>query len=301
MIRLAHIVNPVSAPPGSELHRIQPVTYESIRRARDFGSRDVDIELYAVGYEEDRGAMPDFFSPLPDLDRSVLDFGLFDRQRRLPLIADILARLYHSTDSEWLIYTNADICLMPQFYSAVASVIAQGHDAIMVTRRRISQQYGSVGELPLMYSEIGGSHPGYDCFVFHRSLFECFVLGHICIAVPFIEVALLHNLIAFAKNIKYLDTHHLTFHIGMEVMPPIDPQYYRYNKDIYMGKILPQLKPFLETGRFPYASQPFHKRMVRWGLNPCISSALMLELEGKSLPRKVKMMLDEIRWRIISR
>ncbi len=301
MIKLAHIVNPVHAAAGSELQRMQPITYESIRKARACADAGVNVDLFAIAYQEDGPAMPDTFIRLPDLDGSVLDLATFTKKKKLPLIRDILTALYTSTNSEWLIYTNADICLMPQFYSAVAAMIAEGHDAILINRRRISKQYDSVQQLPMMYSEIGGPHPGYDCFVFHRSLFEKFVLDNICIGVPFIEVSLLHNFIAFATNLKHADDLHLTFHIGMEVMPPIDQEYYRYNRGVYESKILPALKPYLDIDKFPYSALLFYKRMMKWMLNPCFSTALVLELEGKSLKRKVKILLDEIRWRILSR
>lgn len=299
MIKLAHIVNPVNAPVGSELYMVQPVTFESIRRAKEFAGMGIEVELYAVGYEEDRPVIPDLFEKLDDLDRSLLDYSVFTKKKKLPLIGDILRKLYDNTDSEWLIYTNADICLMPQFYSAVAAMIAEGHDAILITRRRISKQYTAVDQLPMMYSELGGSHPGYDCFVFHRSLLDRFILDHICIGVPFIEVAMLHNFIAFAKNLKHADGLHLTFHIGMEVMPPVDQEYYRYNRGIYENNILPKLRPLLDINKFPYATLPFHRRMARWMLNPCFSTAMVAELEGKGLGRRIKMLLDEIRWRMI--
>ena len=301
MIKLAHIINPVNAPAGSELHRVQPVTLESIRRARAFAETDVDVRLYAVGYEEDRAVIPAYFEVLEDLDRSVPDLGTFTKKKKLPLIGDILRRLYENTDSEWLIYTNADICLMPHFYGAVAEMIAAGHDAMIITRRRISKAYDSLDQLPMMYTEIGGYHPGYDTFVFHRRLMDQFVLDNICIGVPFIEVTLLHNFIAFAKNLKHADDLHLTFHIGMEVMPPIDQEYYRYNRNIYEQKILPALRPHLDISRFPHAALPLHHRMLKWVLNPCFSTALMLELEGKDVPRKLKIVMDEMRWMVLGR
>jgi hypothetical protein len=300
MIKLAHIINPVNAPAGSELARVQPVTFESIRRAKAFTGMEAQVELYTVSYFEDRAIIPDFFTPLPDLVRSVLDLGTFGKKKKLPFIKDILTSLYDHTDSDWLIYTNADICLMPQFYSAVAAEIAEGHDAILITRRRVSKKYDDVAHLPILYSEIGGYHPGYDCFVFHRSLLHKFVLDDICIGVPFIEVTLLHNFIAYASSLRHIDHLHLTFHIGMEVMPPIDQEYYRYNRSIYEKNILPKLRPLLDINKFPYAEQPLWRRMVRRMLNPCISTAMALELEGKSFGRKIKILADELRWKIIS-
>jgi len=299
VIKLAHIINPVNAPDGSELQRIQPLTFESIRQAKAFAP-ELQVKLFAVGYPEDHAVTPDYFRMLPDLDRSVLDFGTFTKEKKLPLIGDILHRLHDCTDSEWLIYTNADIGLMPQFYSAVAAMIAQGHDAILITRRRVSGHYESIAQLPEIYSQIGGYHPGYDTFVFHRSLLDRFILDHICIGVPFIEVSLLHNFIAHARNLRHADELHLTFHIGMEVMPPIDPEYYKYNRAIYETKILPELRPYLDIAKFPHASLSFPRRMMRWILNPCFSTALVLELEGKSFRRKIKILIDEVRWKLLS-
>jgi hypothetical protein len=217
------------------------------------------------------------------------------------LITDVLHSLYDNTESEWLVYTNMDIGLMSHFYAAIAGMIQEGNDAILVTRRRISKRYDSLEQLPDMYAEIGGYHPGYDCFIFHRSLLSKFILDEICIGVPFIEVSLLHNFIAFAQKLKVVDDKHLTFHIGMEVMPPIDKEYYWYNRNIYQKKILPKLKPQLDISRFPFAVLPFHRRMIKWMLNPCFSTALVLELEGKSLSRRLKIILDEWRWKILSK
>jgi hypothetical protein len=302
MIRLAHIINPVAAPQGSELDRIQPITFESIIRAKAFTSADVEVELFAVGYSEDRAVASQEFKTLRDLERSVLDKREFKKKRKLPFIKDILSRLYEATDAEWLIYTNTDICLMPQFYDAVAAMISKlDHDAIVITRRRISSKYSAVSDLPQMYSELGGYHPGYDCFVFHRSLFEKLVIDDICVGVPFIEVSLLHNLIAFATKLKHIDDQHLTFHIGMEVMPPVDKEYYDYNRGVYEQKVFPNIKPLLRSDKFPFSEQPWYKRFFKWGLNPCYSTALMLELEGKSLLRRLKMLVDEWRWRAISK
>ena len=301
LIRIAHIINPVAAPAGSDLAVVQPITFESMRVAKEFAQEQVSVSQYTVGYEEDREVTPHYFEVLDNLQHSVLDYGTFKQPRQLPLIAEILTALYDHTDAEWLIYTNADIALMPYFYITVAAEIKKGCDAIVINRRRISKAYHDVAELPSMYAAIGGSHPGYDCFIFHRSLFPHLILDRICIGVPFIEVSLLHNLIAFSQNLRLIDDAHLTFHIGMEVMPPILPEYYHYNKTIYQQQILPKIKAMLEAKRFPYAGLPLYRRLLKWGLNPSYSTALMLELEGKSMIRKLKILVDEMRWRILAK
>jgi hypothetical protein len=85
----------------------------------------------------------------------------------------------------------------------------------------------------------------------------------------------------------------------MEVMPPIDQEYYKYNRGIYENNILPKLRQLLDIDKFPYAALPFYKRLTKWMLNPCFSTALVLELEGKGMRRKIKILLDELRWRIL--
>jgi hypothetical protein len=304
MIKLAHVVNPFKAKEGSESFVAQPITFESMKRAQEFAKEKVEVELLSVSFSEDHEIIPDYFSKLPDLERSVLnilDLSYGYPKRKLPFIKDILQSAFDNSSADWLIYTNSDIALMPSFYETVASFIAEGNDAILINRRRISKDFNQITQLSQMYASIGGSHPGYDCFVFHRSLFPKMILDDICIGVPFIEVSLLHNLIAFATNLKHADNLHLTFHIGMEVMPPIEQEYYWHNRTVYEKNIKPFLLPHLALHKFPYSSLPFYKRMFKWMLNPCYSTALMADLEGKDFSRKCKMLSDEIRWRILSK
>ena len=301
MMKIVHIINPVLAPVGTELSIIQPITFETMRAAKMFASSQIQVELCAVCFEEDRPIIPDFFNQISILQKSVRDIGNLSLKKKLPFIKEILELGSIATDAEWIIYTNADICLMPHFYLLVQEIINDGHDAALITRRRISKKYNDKSQIPFMYSEIGGAHPGYDCFIFHRSLVSKFLLDGVCIGVPFIEVSLLHNFIAFATKLRHIDNLHLTFHIGMEVMPPIDRDLYDYNRNNYEENIKPKLIPKLKAENFPNYHLPFFQRILKGMLNPCYSTALLLELEGKSLIRKIKILLDELRWRIISR
>jgi hypothetical protein len=132
-----------------------------------------------------------------------------------------------------------------------------------------------------------------------RAVAERLVLDKICVGVPFLEVSLLHNLVAFAKKIKVFDQEHLTFHIGMEVMPPVNPSLYQYNRGIYENRILPEIKPLLTLSNFPYADKSFVSRIFKWGLNPCYRTSLMLEMEQMNFRRKIKFLIDELRWRLL--
>src|SRR5579859_690301 len=149
MMKIAHIVNPVKVAPTSDLYVAQPITFETMRRAKSFASGQIEVELYTTQYPEDHEILPDGFTILPNLERSVLDFGHFDSPRKLPVFADILERLYLATDSDYLVYTNVDIALMPHFYLSVAALL-KNHDGLVINRRSIADHYMSVDELPLM-------------------------------------------------------------------------------------------------------------------------------------------------------
>ena len=295
-MKFAHVINPVNAPAGSELSVIQPITFESIRKAYEFCEGKLQVELCTVSYPEDHAIIPPYFKKLPDLKRSVLDIAQFSTIRKYPLMVDVFNSLYQNSDADYLIFTNMDITLMPHFYTAVADILRAGHDALLVNRRGISGKYTKVEELPLMYAEFGKPHPGFDCFIFKRELLSKLMLEDICVGVSFSEVALVHNFIAFAENLKLVDDLHLTFHIGSEVMPPLNPEYYGHNRKEYETKIYPRIKPLLDIGKFPYSYLPLHKRLIKWALNPSFRTQQVIEMEGKSFWRRMKYRLDEMRF-----
>ncbi len=213
--KFAHIINPVKVQPSSDLFIAQPVTFESIRVAREWAQGKVDVTVFATHYPEDEGGVPPDFHRARPLDRSVLDFGEFGVQRKLPLISDILARLAEvAPDADYFIYTNVDIALMPHFYTSVASLLEKEYDAVTITRRTISKKYTSPTELPQMYADPGTEHSGIDCFVFRREAYTRYDLGHACIGAHWFGKALEINLICHAQKYGFLKDLHLTFHIG---------------------------------------------------------------------------------------
>lgn len=295
-MKLAHIINPVKVLPTSDLHIAQPITFESIRVAKEFATGKTEVELYTISFAEDREIIPDHFTKLPDLNRSVLDFGRFSRKKKYPILMDVFRALYDASDAEYLIYTNMDISLMPQFYVFITEIIKEGHDALLVTRRGLSVKYKKIEELPMMYSDYGKPHPGFDCYIFKRELLNKIILEHICLGVSFSEVAMVHNFIAFADNLKLVDDLHLTFHLGTEVMPPLDPEFFTHNKKEYQQKIYPKLKPLLDIRKFPYGLLSLHKRIFKWILNPNFRTHQVLEMEGKGFFRRLKYRTDSIRF-----
>lgn len=215
MLSFAHIVNPVIVSESSDLFLAQPVTFETMRRARAVARNVADVVLLSAQFPEDRTLVPDDFVATPDLERSALDLGDFKIRRKLPLVKDIFDRLYeHAPHADFLIYTNVDIALMPHFYTAVERYIDQGLDALVINRRTIPAKYEGIDALPLMYAQVGKPHSGYDCFVFRRDLYPSFELGNLFIGAPHVGSALRINLLCNAGGFKRFKNLHLTFHLG---------------------------------------------------------------------------------------
>ena len=218
LMRISHIINPVKVSDKSDLFIAQPITFESMRVAKQFAEsaiKDLRIDLVSVQYVEDREIVPDYFTLLTDLEKSVLDFSNFEQSRKLPIINDILSRAYSfSKDSDYLIYTNVDIALMPQFYLFIYGKILSGCDSLIINRRTISQTFSQPWQLYQMYSELGKPHPGFDCFVFKRDLYPKFILGKTCIGANWIGRVMFGNLVTFSQDLQIETDAHLTFHIG---------------------------------------------------------------------------------------
>lgn len=219
-MRIAHLINPAKVSPTSDLYTAQPITFESMRRARDAARGEVEVRLLTTQYPEDHEIIPDFFEKTPDLERSVLDLRAFPKPRKLPLIHDIIDRLRsHAGDADYLIYTNADIALMPHFYLVVKRLIErQRHDALIVNRRTIPGGYDSVDDLQLMYAEAGQLHPGFDCAVFTPQLAQHMELEGLCVGIARFYRGICMILAGHAERLGIYRDLHLTFHIGNDMV-----------------------------------------------------------------------------------
>jgi len=234
-MRFTHIVNFFSG--SSDEHRLaQSVTVDSMRRAADFARQDCSVELMAVVSANDKATVPEGFTAARPLDRTILDLGNFSPKRPYPLLRDILDRGYEASEADFLIYTNADIALMPHFYLGIQQIILSGYDAFSITRRTIDRPFTKPSELPAMYSAMGRNHPGLDCFVFARGKYADYVLGDVCLGIPGVGRALQLNLIAFADSLAggkngVIRDAHLTFHLGDSLIhrDPALKDYHQHN------------------------------------------------------------------------
>lgn len=293
-MKLAHLINPAEFPSNSALQFAQKVTFKSIVRAYN-DAKEIKLELLTTQFKEDEKVVPEQFRKLSNLKlyAGAIKPGLSGR--KLPILKEILDQAIALIEVDYLIYSNIDIALMPYFYQEVKRQLEGGYDALVINRRRISDTYSSLSELPAMYADIGYSHPGFDCFVFKRELIDRFELAHICVGVPFSGVSLLHNVLAFSKKPKIIMDQHLTFHIGTDVLNFKKDAYYWHNRNEYFKKVKPKLKPYLELEKFPYANLPRFKRSIKWMLNPSLATRDLLNFEWKGIKKNFK----NLRWQIL--
>lgn len=254
-----------------------------MRIAREQALPTMEVELLAACYKEDQSIVPPYFTVTDFLKHSALDYGVFEKKIRLPLIAEILEKAAASSTADYIIYTNADIGLYPDFYTRLGKLLNEGYDALIINRKRIEPLYTQTTDLEKIWAQPGKPHPGFDCFVFRRSLLKDMHLEHICIGVPFIEISFSQNLFHLAPKFKLIETDNYTFHIGMEIFKNRAPrEYFLYNKNEFK-KAIKKLAPYLKSTHLPYSHLILPARIIKWGLHPCIPIRLALKLEWKRM------------------
>lgn len=252
--RIVHFVNPFRAPGGDCDERTQALTYETMRRAREF-SRDVPVHLAAVVAETEQDCVPEAFDPAGTLNRTIDQIAQFEHPRPLPLLFDILelgcryaaslaGQYGDPPENVFLVYSNADICLMPHFYGSVAGLVAQGFDAMTINRRTIPPHPRELSNLASMYGEYGRSHQGYDCFVFPLAQFDRYLRSNAFVGGDFVARSLLYNMVANSTQMVMLRKAHMTFHIG-DVREWSDPRFKDY-RDFNMRQAIAIIMTLIE-------------------------------------------------------
>jgi hypothetical protein len=214
---IGHILNPFETN-DPELAAAQSLAFRTMTEAARFAAeRNIGVELWTAQFSEDR-PLPAPFRCAPRLERSILDIGTFAHPRKLPLLGDLVARLYAVTRAEILVFTNVDIALQPDFY--VRAVERLGTlDACSITRRTVPLDVASrltKNELAEWARRDGLAHPGHDCFVFRRALLDGVDLGAMCIGFPPFGRALVAILSMRARPGRFavLEEERTTYHVG---------------------------------------------------------------------------------------
>lgn len=282
-----HLINPVSASESPDLFKVQPFTFQSMVKAREYAQQEnIQVQQLVCFTGQNTCEVPAVFEIAPPVTRVSSD--TISTRKKVPYFNDLLQKLYDCSDADYLVYTNLDICLMPNFYASVKALIDQGHDAIIINRRVIGIHHLEHSNLELMYADLGKVHTGYDTFIFKKELFKKFILKDICIGVPPAGNDLFHNLFVFAQNPVLETKMHLTFHIGVDLIKKWgDAPLWKHNHAEYK-KLLKEIGPLISLSNFPGANKNIFSRHFKWLMNPTVSYPLMFKTDIKQFGKKRK-------------
>ncbi len=217
---LVHVIN-FFPPPDETVRKVQAHVTASMRAAWARAPERVKIGNTQLADEADQ--TPEGFLRCPPLEKEIGQF--LPAERRLTLIFEILARAAAlAGPDDYIIYTNSDVSLRANFYVTVRELIARyGFDAIIIDRKNVAADLLEVEEPALLEAESGSIHPGHDCFIIRRRLFDRFVPTDTCIGAGGVSPALTYNMAAFSELTLLVTNAHMIYHFG-------DDRQWRKNK-----------------------------------------------------------------------
>jgi hypothetical protein len=279
-----HIINLYNS--ANELEKqAMDITCQSITRAlKHEGSPDVKV-LIACN-NDDYNALQNNIGNKVILKENIHDFFPTSDKRKLPLLREIIQLAYDNCNSEYIIYSNADIALLPNFYYIINKWLDTGCDALIINRRRISKIFATEPDLELHYAEAGLPHPGFDCYVFKKSLVPSLQLANVCIGIPHAENLLAHNLFIKSGYCKLVTDAHITYHIGTILHNNWGTYAQaRFNKKQYL-KELRKMKNQIKIENYPGAELSLLKRHFKWLMNPSFHYPTMFWADITQLNKK---------------
>lgn len=212
----AHIINPVKVSEKSDLFVAQPITFKSIKNAVDFTQLldpTIQVDCLTCQFDEDVEIIPEFFHQTKNLDHCIQDDPRFSNEKKLPYLHEIFERVLSSSEADYIIYSNVDIGLYPNFYLSIKREIEKGYDAICVNRNTLVPLDNNF-QLEDIYSLRGMPHEGIDCFVIKRDIVERLILKGSIIGTGPVGLVIAVNLLALSNKYKWITEGNFTFHIG---------------------------------------------------------------------------------------
>ena len=166
-------------------------------------------------FSDDVDIIPDGFIQLANITRSTTS-DLGTKSKDLPFFQEMFDNLRMSSDFDsydYIIYTNSDIGLHEDFYDTVAAIIStEGRDAFTINRQTVNRTKPGTGDLFTasdlsdIYNLTGDSHPGSDCFIIKRSIFERIDMKNFFLANAFSANYLLFQVENKADNFKMFES-----------------------------------------------------------------------------------------------
>jgi hypothetical protein len=286
-ISFTHVLNTVSAAENKYLFDLQAHTIDSMNRAKQYAADFTGVHFLQVSTSHVPAPLLHEATCMQS-DCCITNIPGLEQEKKLPLLLRMLKDGLKADDSEYIVYTNTDIILAPQFYTFVAERIAQGHDAIVINRRRVSDSYLKNYNYDLLVSETGLLHIGYDTFVLKKSLLEKFVMTDICVGVEGACNDLFLNSFVFAENPILLTHQNLTFHIGYELVKEWGNKKITAHNLKELHLLNKKIGPMIDITKFPGSNRSFFSRHFRWLMNPTVSYPVLLKADLKQFFSKRK-------------
>jgi hypothetical protein len=282
-IAFSHIVNPFPAPKDSEHGRASAITFASLRvAAARAGTAGIHVEVRAVVLPGDERAAEPPCVLAPKLTRTIKDLYKLRPQRPLPLITDLLEKGAEAARGSYVVFTNMDIAVQPDFYVELRRLILERFGKGMpfiVYRRNVDASFTSPEQLAEMYVAPGKLAYGYDCFVFPIEYVSKLDLGHCCIGTAHFDDLLFMNLDALSGfRAGRVDDIPLTFHIGNEIGWTRHMDHIEHN----LRESLAAIERMRKTHDIPAGSSFAHIERHHFAANARLDSLLFRKL--KRLP-----------------
>lgn len=226
-LKIAHVINVTEineSKKSSYLHIAQPVTMKTMTLAKKYAKNRVDIELFVIKHKSENVAVDPDFKLLPDIEQYAYEFidtlKSNNARKPLPRLSDIINPVFSNSEADYVIYTNLDIGLQPNFYLRVKELIDKGYDAITINRVDIDKFHENIllddTKIDLICSLKGLKHPGIDCVVFRREIIPKLKLNNVMIGFPPVGQVLKTQVENHSKRQVWIKNERLTFHIGQD-------------------------------------------------------------------------------------
>lgn len=247
MHSFVHVMPTVPDCGECEISNYQDMTLRSLRIARDYAAqRGISVTLLRTHMVSEPHPLESGFGDTRPLNRSHIDHpgqkrGVHydDDTPRLPLLGDILQRGYESSTAEYVVFTNLDIALFPDFYVKANALLNAGPDALQFTRLGVphptdmpevskkgpwrSTDYETI--IAMDASRLK-HHPGTDCMVLPRAWVPCVEVGQSFLGCAPVGKALWEQLGRLSEtcNVKTVGTRYAKFTFHLNPPMTLDPR-----------------------------------------------------------------------------
>jgi hypothetical protein len=208
-MEFTHIIPGLDSSAPAQLQEEFGLTIRSLEIASEWAEKlKHDVHVVVADFLHEPSAVAHSFARIPVLTADVQ--GRFPSLPRLPFLKDAL-RL--QVQSDWVIYSQADIIVAPFFYERIATEIDKGFSSFSINRRTVKRMEGTSDPLAEIWSQVGITHKGTDCVVMPADTYQNMIVLDTVIGLLGLGRTLLLNMAVNDVTSKRVKDWGLTFHI----------------------------------------------------------------------------------------